>query len=167
MADGPFWMSLTSLLLSGGSLVVSGGSLPVSLRSLAASRTANREAQTAARLEHRLEGMNHVRWVMHDVILDGNITADTVASIREAVQISDRVFSAHVAETLNQLRATIVHLHHTPSERLTERDLKAADELKEKLEAVLERMKEEAGFGKPTAPTARPGDGAGSKIIRW
>src|SRR5215471_8352099 len=86
MADGPFWMSLTSLLLSGGSLVVS-------LRSLAASRTANREAQTAARLEHRLEGMNHVRWVMHDVILDGNITADTVASIREAVQISDRVLA--------------------------------------------------------------------------
>jgi hypothetical protein len=40
---------------------------------------------------------------------------------------------------------------------------KAADELK----AALERMKEEAGFGKPTAPTARPGDGAESRIIRW
>src|SRR6516164_3382210 len=49
------------------------------------------------------------------------------------------------------------------SERLTDGDLRAADELK----AVLERMKEEAGFGKPTAPTARPGDGPESKIIRW
>src|SRR5262249_4073720 len=54
-------------------------------------------------------------------------------------------------------------LRTTGSERLTDRDLKAADELK----AVLERMKEEAGFGKPTAPTARPGDGPEPKIIRW
>ena len=54
-------------------------------------------------------------------------------------------------------------LRTTGSERLTDGDLKAADELK----AVLERMKEEAGFGKPTAPTARPGDGPESKIIRW
>jgi hypothetical protein len=54
-------------------------------------------------------------------------------------------------------------LRTTGSERLTDGDLKAADELK----AVLERMKEEAGFGKPTAPTARPGDGAESRIIRW
>src|SRR5262249_4865470 len=45
-------------------------------------------------------------------------------------------------------------LRTTGSERLADRDLKAADELK----AVLERMKEEAGFGKLTAPTARPGD---------
>src|SRR5262249_23325558 len=56
-----------------------------------------------------------------------------------------------------------LRLRTTGSERLTDRDLKATDQLK----AVLECMKEEAGFGKPTAPTARPGDGAESKIIRW
>src|SRR5215471_7339331 len=50
-----------------------------------------------------------------------------------------------------------LRLRTTGSERLTDRDLKAADG----------RMKEEAGFGKPTAPTARPGDGAESRIIRW
>ena len=42
-------------------------------------------------------------------------------------------------------------LRTTGSERLTDRGLKAADELK----AVLECMKEEAGFGKPTAPLDR------------
>jgi len=63
----------------------------------------------------------------------------------------------------SQERWRWLRLRTTGSEWLTDRDLKAADELK----AVLERMKEEAGFGKPTAPTARPGDGAESRIITW
>ena len=90
--------------------------------------------------------------------------AESMRSLLEAAQQAARPVTPRTWREMTwSERWRWLRLRTTGSERLTDRDLKAADELK----AVLERMKEEAGFGKPTAPTARPGDGPESKIIRW
>src|SRR5262249_51666195 len=90
--------------------------------------------------------------------------AQSMRSLLEAAQQAARPVTPRTWREMTwSERWRWLRLRTTGSERLTDRDLKAADELK----AVLERMKEEAGFGKPTAPTARPGDGAESRIIRW
>src|SRR5215475_10112074 len=90
--------------------------------------------------------------------------AESMRSLLEAAQQAARPVTPRTWREMTwSERWRWLRLRTSGSERLTDRDLKAADELK----AVLECMKEEAGFGKPTAPTARPGDGPESKIIRW
>src|SRR5262245_17352202 len=90
--------------------------------------------------------------------------AQSMRSLLEAAQQAARPVTPRTWREMTwSERWRWLRLRTTGSERLTDRDLKATDQLK----AVLECMKEEAGFGKPTAPTARPGDGAESKIIRW
>src|SRR5262245_30624046 len=103
-----------------------------------------------------------------DMARDDMARADPLAqSMRSLLEAAQQAARPVTPRTWREMtwseRWRWLRLRTTGSERLTDRDLKAADELK----AVLERMKEEAGFGKPTAPTARPGDGAESKIIRW
>jgi len=103
-----------------------------------------------------------------DMARDDMARADPLAqSMRSLLEAAQQAARPVTPRTWREMtwseRWRWLRLRTTGSERLTDRDLKAADELK----AVLERMKEEAGFGKPTAPTARPGDGPESKIIRW
>lgn len=85
-------------------------------------RKAARQARKAASFGTRLEAINHVRTALYDVTKDGNITTNTVASIREALQISQLVFGSTIIAELDQAHRTASRLQHKPFERLTDQD---------------------------------------------
>jgi hypothetical protein len=124
------------------------GSLVASLLSLLVSLLAKRQAKNAALLGHRHEGINHIRTAIYDVTLDGNITAETVTSIREALQLSLLVFSRKVRDMLEPAHKIALRLQSRPSERQTDQDDRDRDALAKRLEAVLRAMNKEAALGK-------------------
>jgi hypothetical protein len=140
MADQPFWMSFASLLVSAGSLVVSAISLLFS-------RASNQQSQKMAALAARQAGINYVREALNDIILHGNITAETVASLREAAQISKLWFTTPgLLETLNGMHGTAFRLSGVSWEQYTEQDRQEIDALKTNLGAVLKIMQKEASL---------------------
>jgi hypothetical protein len=140
MADQPFWISFAGLLVSAGSLFVSGMSLLVS-------QAGKRQAEKTAAIVERYKAINHVREACNDVILHGNITNETVASLRETAQISAIWFTTPgLLETLNDMHGTAFRLNGVSWEQYTEQNRREIDALKTNLGAVLEIMRKEASL---------------------
>lgn len=126
--------------------VVSIIALAVSVLAYFQSRKAARHARKSALFGTRLEAISHVRNAMYDVTIDGNITAKTVASIREAFQISLLVFDSTITAKLDQAHRIAFQLQHKPFDQRTDRDDKDRDLLAGHLKNVLKAMNEETQF---------------------
>jgi hypothetical protein len=85
---------------------------------------------------------------MFDVNLDGNITTKTVASIREASQLSSLVFSSTVSGMLDRAHETAFRLQNIPLDRQTDQDDQDKDMLAGELEIILKAMQKETALGK-------------------
>jgi hypothetical protein len=120
----------------------------VSVAALAVSIMAMRQGKKTALVGHRLEAINHVRTAMFDVNLDGNITTKTVASIREASQLSSLVFSSTVSGMLDRAHETAFRLQNIPLDRQTDQDDQDKDTLAGELEIILKAMQKETALGK-------------------
>jgi hypothetical protein len=109
---------------------------------------AKRQAKRAALVGPRREGIIHVRTALFDVTLDGNIMAKTVASIREALQLSSIVFSRTVSDMLDRAHEIAFRLQSKPFEQQTDQDQKDNEAVAKALETILTAMNEEAALGK-------------------
>jgi hypothetical protein len=93
----------------------------VSCGALAVSFLAYRQARTAASSSRR-EVIVDVRNAIFDVARDENITTKTVASFRDALQISSLVSQPEIIGELDQAFIIASRLEHKPFERLTDQD---------------------------------------------
>jgi hypothetical protein len=123
--------------LSVAAIVVACGALAVSF-------LAYRQARKTAALSSRREAIVHVRNAIFDVARDGNITTKTVASIRDALQISSLVSQPKIIDELDQAFMIASRLEHKPFERLTDQDFNDRALLEDLLNDVLQAMTEEA-----------------------
>jgi hypothetical protein len=126
-------LSIVAILVSIGSLVVS----------LVTARQAKQQAEKASGLSSRLEGINHILNAMYDVNVDGNITARTVGSIRDAFQLSELVFTDKITNMLAAAHTIASRLQGKSFERQNDQDIAA---LTGKLNTALAAMKEHAAF---------------------
>jgi hypothetical protein len=124
-----------------------GFALLISCGALVVSFLAYLQAKNTQLLGIRREAINHVRAAMSDVKIHGNITANTVASIREAFQISSLVFSSAVVGVLDQAHGIAFRLQHKPSERQTDQDFRDEDCLVDDLDRVLNLMIKQTALG--------------------
>src|SRR5262245_59097276 len=108
MPDNPaivaLWISIGSLLVSAAGLLVSFGSLIVAVQS-------KRQAKQTGALKDRTEATEHLRNALFDITNNGLITSKTVNSLREARQISLRVFGRRVRKELDKAHATAYRLN--------------------------------------------------------
>ena len=74
-------------------LLISIASLIVAIASIVLANKAMKQAKQAATLDPRTEAINHLGIALADINDYGLVTRATVNSIREAMQISKRVFS--------------------------------------------------------------------------
>jgi hypothetical protein len=106
-----------------------------------------RQAEKTATIVERYKAINHIRDAFNDVILHGNITNETVASLREAAQISAVWFTTPgLLETLNSMHGTAFRLSGVSWEHHTEQDRRDIEALKANLGAVLKIMRKEASL---------------------
>jgi hypothetical protein len=122
--------------------------LVISCGALAVSVLAYRQARNMTLLSTRREAINHVRVAIWDVKINGNITAETVASIRDALHLSTLVFSSAVRSVLEQTHGIAFRLQHKPFERQTDKDDTDTDLMADQLDSVLKVMIKEAALGK-------------------
>jgi hypothetical protein len=81
------------------------------------------------------------------VDLDGNITAKTVASIRDALQLSSLVFSSAVCKRLERAHGIAFRLQGKPFELQTDQYDQDKDALTSELATIIEAMTKEAKTG--------------------
>jgi hypothetical protein len=124
---------------------LSGGSLLVSLASFGLAAMAKRQAQKTATLGPRTDAINHVREALHDLNQSGVIKAETTASLRKALHLSDLVFSGKVRKQLDHAYATAYRLQDV-GVRFSERDAGDILALRKDLPTLLKRMNEEAAL---------------------
>lgn len=120
----------------------------ISCVALAVSILGFRQAKKTALLSTRLEAINHVRTAIHDVTLHGNITTETVASIREAFQLSSLVFGSTISGVLHQAYGSAYRLHGKSFDERTAQDIDDKDLLTNNLDSVLQVMIGETTLGK-------------------
>ena len=132
-------LSVLAIIVSCGSLIVSIGSLRVSL-------LAYRHAKKASALATRLEAITHIRHAIDDVSRHDHITAETVTSISEALQLSPLVFSRPVTDKLDRARQIAFRLHGKSLEQRTDQDDRDKDVLETELGTILSAMQEQARF---------------------
>jgi hypothetical protein len=120
--------------------------LVLSLASLALAFMSYRQSKKTESLALRREAINHVRTAFLDVVLDGHITTKTVDSMREAVELAERVFSSNVKDPLTHAHAATSRLQNTPVERQTNRYLNEKATLGNDLDTALERMNREVNI---------------------
>ena len=118
--------------------------LVIACGALAVSFLAYRQARSTAVLSSQREAIIHVRNAIFDVAKDGNITTKTVASIRDALQISSLISQPKIIDQLDQAFVIASRLEHKPFERLTDQDFNDRAVLEDLLNEVLEAMTEEA-----------------------
>jgi hypothetical protein len=118
-------------------ILVSCGALAVSFR-------ASRQARKGAALNCRREAITHVENAIFEVIIDGNITTNTVASIRDALQISSLVFRPKTCGMLEQAHGIAFRLQHKSSDRMTDQDDNDKDRLGGLLLGIKKAMTKEA-----------------------
>ena len=80
---------------------------------------AYRQATKGSLLDTRLKAVNHVLTAKSDVSFNGNITAETVANIREAFQLSSFVFGSNVRRGLDQAHRCAFRLQQMPFDQQT------------------------------------------------
>jgi hypothetical protein len=120
----------------------------LSCGALAASALAYRQATKASLLDTQVKAVNHVLTAKSDVILDGEITAKTVASIREAFYLSSLVFGSDVKRGLDQAHRFAFRLQQTPFDQQTVQDSNDKAFLEKLLDRILQVMIGEARLGK-------------------
>jgi hypothetical protein len=120
----------------------------LSCGALAASALAYRQATKASLLDTQVKAVNHVLTAKSDVILDGEITAKTVASIREAFYRSSLVFGSDVKRGLDQAHRFAFRLQQTPFDQQTVQDSNDKAFLEKLLDRILQVMIGEARLGK-------------------
>jgi hypothetical protein len=122
----------------------------IALLSLAVSFQAKRQAKKAALLTAllgpRREGIIHIRHAFNDVSLHDRIGAETVTSIREALQLPPLVFSRTVSDMLDDAYKIAFRLQGRSSEQRTEQQDLDRDALEKQLENILSAMNKEAAL---------------------
>jgi hypothetical protein len=118
----------------------------IALLSLAVSFQAKRQAKKAALLGPRREGIIHIRHAFNDVSLHDRIGAETITSIREALQLSPLVFRRTVSDMLDDAHKIAFRLQGRSSEQRTEQQDLDRDELEKQLENILSAMNKEAAL---------------------
>jgi hypothetical protein len=109
-------------------LLISGLALTISMLSY-------RQAKRTSLLTMRRDVIEHVRNALEDVSLHGQITRETVDSLRDALQLAQLVFSAEVRGVLDEAHGISFRLQHKSFDQRTDAD----DEDQEKLETTLNR----------------------------
>jgi hypothetical protein len=132
------WISTGSLLVTAAGLLISFGSLIVAVQG-------KRQAKQTGTLKDRTEAINHVREAFSDITRHGLITSKTVESLREARQISLRVFGRRIKRKLDEAHKTAYRLN-MPSQDLKDQDIQDTQTLGKELQALLARMNREAAF---------------------
>jgi hypothetical protein len=127
-------------------ILMSCGSFVIALLSLAVSFQAKRQAKKAALLGPSREGIIHIRHAFNDVSLHDSIRAETVTSIREALQLSPLVFSRTVSDMLDDAHKIAFRLQGRSSEQRTEQQDLDRDALEKQLENILSAMNKEAAL---------------------
>jgi hypothetical protein len=126
-------------------ILVSCGSFVIALLSLVLSFQAKQQAKNAALLALRREAINQIRHAIDDVSLHDSIRADTVTSIREALQLSPLVFSRTVSDMLDLAHKIAFRLQGS-SEQRTEQEDRDRDTLEKQLETILNAMNKKASL---------------------
>jgi hypothetical protein len=121
--------------------------LVISCVALTFSVLAHRKATKVAVLSTRHDAIKHVRNAISDVTLHANIRAETIASIRDAIQLSSLVFSSVVKSALEQALSIAFRLQHKSLEQQTDKDFDDHDLLAKELDSVLKTMIKEAQLG--------------------
>jgi hypothetical protein len=127
------WISIVSLLVSFGSLIVAVQS--------------KRQAKQTGALKDRTEAIDHLRNALFDITNNGLITSKTVNSLREARQISLRVFGRRIRKELDKAHEA-AHRLNMPSQDRKDQDIQDTHELGKKLQALLDRMNREAALSR-------------------
>jgi hypothetical protein len=127
------WISIVSLLVSFGSLIVAVQS--------------KRQAKQTGALKDRTEAIDHLRNALFDITNNGLITSKTVDSLREARQISLRVFGRRIKKEFDKAHET-AHRLNMPSQDRKDQDIQDTHELGKKLQALLDRMNREAALSR-------------------
>jgi hypothetical protein len=135
MTDDP---AIVALWISAGALLVSGASLIVAVQ-------AKRQAKQTGTLKDRTEAINHLRDAFSDIARHGAITSKTVNSLREARQISLRVFGRRIRRELDKAHKTAYRLNMPPQDR-KDQDIQDTQSLRNELQALLEQMNREAAL---------------------
>jgi len=123
------WLAAIAIMVSVGSLVIAFG--------------AKRQAKKTALLKDRTEAINHVREAFSDIAYHGLITSKTVESLREARQISLRVFGRRIKGKLDKAHKTAYRLN-MPSQDRKDQDIQDTHALRNELQELIQQMNREA-----------------------
>ena len=126
--------------MSAAALLVSFGSLIVAVQN-------KRQAKQTGTLKDRTEAINHVRHAFFDITNYGLITRETVNSIREARQISLRVFGRQIRKALDKAHETAFRLN-MPAQDRKDQDIQDTQGLGKELQALLELMNRETALAR-------------------
>jgi len=123
-------------ILSILALVVSCGALTVSF-------LAYRQSKSVGLLTMRREAIAQVRAAIDDVVLHGNIRAETVGDIRDALQLTSLMFSSKVNNTLAEAFGIAFRLANKSEDGHSDQDLTDKGRLGDRLREVLKVMVDE------------------------
>ena len=127
-------------------LLISMASLIVAIASIVLANKAMKQAKQAATLDPRTEAINHLGIALADINDYGFVTRATVNSIREAMQISKRVFSRDIGDRCYQAYAT-AHRLEMPANRQTDQDAEDIHALARDMQTLIDQMNQKATLG--------------------
>lgn len=120
-------------------LFVSACALGVSLFALLQSRK-------TSLLNARREVIDHLRAALYDIQIHGAIRDETVASVRDAYQLSTLVFGKQIEKTLEEAFAIAFRLSHKPEDRWSDKDYEDREALLKALGDAFGAMKAKASI---------------------